>query len=282
MYKKRVNYIKLLSLVVLLSLSNVFGSNAFARRYVIPSDKNVLVKIKSSSHKYLNPSSVKMLVWNLYKGDKDDWKKEYLKLTKGKDLLVLQEVYLDFQMSSVFYNDPFNYIFATSFLDTKNRNSPTGVAIGSTVTPSSYQWKRTRYREPVIKTPKMLVFGEYPLKGKKDKLMVVSIHGINFVAAYKLEHMLGQIVEVAKKHKGPLVVAGDFNSWSKKKVKLVEKMGRDLGLTSAKFDSDDRMKTFGNIIDYTYYRGGKVKNSRVYGESDGSDHKAMELEFDFR
>ena len=54
-------------------------------------------------------------------------------------------------------------------------------------------------------------------------------------------------------------------------------MAKHLGLTEVTFANDQRMRTFGKILDHVLIKKLSVKSSRVYGEIDGSDHKALEV-----
>jgi len=283
----RLGFVMKKTIHLALALSFLIGLNvqpAEAKRFVIPSDDKVLIEINGSQKmNALNPDSINLFVWNMYKGDKPHWKRDFLNLSRGKDVLMLQEVYLDYQMASVMYSDDtFTYNMATSFIDTKNRNSPTGVATASPVAPQHAYWVRSIDREPIIKTPKMLMITEYPIAGSGDTLLTVNIHAINFVSAKKLRNMLNQIEDAVRDHTGPVVVAGDFNTWSKKKTQYLKDMARHLGLSEVIFKNDQRMKTFGKVLDYVLIKKLQVINSKVYGEIDGSDHKAMEVHLKVR
>lgn len=270
--------LKVLS-IGLLALNLTYSMEVEAKRYEIPADEDVLIEINGAQKRNaLNPEHINVFVWNMYKGDKPNWKKDFLTLSRNRDILMLQELYLDYQMSSVlFEDDTYTYHMATSFIDTWKRNSPTGVATASPVAPHHSYWVRSIDREPIIKTPKMLMIAEYPIAGRSDTLLTVNIHAINFVSAKKLRNMLDQIEEAVRDHNGPVVVAGDFNTWSKKKTAYLKQMSKNLGLTDVKFPDDQRMRTFGKILDYVLIKDLDVLHSKVYGNIDGSDHKAMEV-----
>lgn len=268
-----------LFLLATITVVSLTSQSAEAKRFEIPSDDEVLIEINGSQKRNaLNPENINLFVWNMYKGDKPNWKRDFLALSRNRDVLMLQEVYLDYQMSSVlFEDDSYTYHLATSFIDTWNRNSPTGVATASPVAPQHSYWVRSIDREPIIKTPKMLMIAEYPIAGSGETLLTVNIHAINFVSAKKLRNMLDQIEDAVRDHTGPVVVAGDFNTWSKKKTKYLKDMAKHLGLSEVQFPHDQRMKTFGKVLDYILIKRLDVKHSRVYGEIEGSDHKAMEV-----
>jgi hypothetical protein len=84
-------------------------------RYVIPSDSDVLVNYNIiESQEPLYPLNIKVLVWNMYKGAKLSWLENFQHLSLGKDLLLLQEVYLNNKMVDAFNETKeFHYKTAT-------------------------------------------------------------------------------------------------------------------------------------------------------------------------
>ncbi|MBT3583515.1 MAG: endonuclease/exonuclease/phosphatase family protein [Halobacteriovoraceae bacterium] len=253
-----------------------FSTNAFAKRYINAKNSEVNLRIGDYKQDALK-TDLKVFVWNMYKGDKPDWKKEYKRLTKGMDILVLQELYIDQKMSEVFQEDEnFAYDMATSFFDSKKGWIPSGVAIASDVQPLRSFWQRSHYREPFIRTPKMVLFNEFAVEGSDQNLLVVTIHAINFVSSRKLRHQLRQVGNVVREHRGPVLFGGDFNTWSKKKERYMRKEMARAGLSEVALPGG-RMRTFRHYLDYVFVKGLNVNYTKVHGGSDGSDHKAIEL-----
>ena len=104
---------------------------------------------------------------------------------------------------------------AASF--TNRQGSATGVTTASKVSANSVDnppdFVRSQPREPFSRTPKMALISQYPIAGSADQLMVVNVHSINFVVTSKFETQLQQIEEAISSHRGPLLLAGDFNTW---------------------------------------------------------------------
>jgi len=252
---------------------NIVPANA----YDLPADDEVLDVRGAGVKDSLDPESIKILVWNMFKGQMNSWKDDYLRLVRQKDLLILQEVFLDTNMDDTFEEQSdFQKIIAISFFYQRDGYPyPTGVATFSTADSIETFFQRSDVREPIIKTPKMALFTKYELEGRSEKLLVVNIHAINFVSSSKLEDQLSNIEKVIEAYEGPVIFAGDFNTWSKKKVAYLKGMIARLGMSEVSFEMDDRKRTFGNIIDYIFIRGMSVIESQVFGSVVGSDHKAM-------
>jgi endonuclease/exonuclease/phosphatase (EEP) superfamily protein YafD len=275
------DFMRKITCLFLSSLSTFLCLNCSAK-YVIPEDDKVIQKFGNydTTLKNLDPQSIKVLVWNMYKGQNPSWREDFLSLSQNKDVLLLQEIYTTDLMLDTFAESDFGFEMATSFLNSKEGYLATGVGNASKVKPLSIFYQRSPDLEPFIKTPKMVSFTEFALEGEKEKVIFISIHAINFVSARKLERQLMQVEQFLRTWKGPVVFAGDFNTWSKKKIGVMRGMARRLGLSEVQFDpnEDDRMETFGNKLDYIFTKGLRHLNSKVHGSILGSDHKALEVE----
>lgn len=258
------------------------------KRYTVPPLDQVMLHMGQKTIKSLDqavdqeldPTEINIFVWNMYKGAIPTWKKDFVRLTKFFDVLLLQEMWMDGAMNEAITKDEtFSYHMATSFLDTKRSNTASGVAIASFVEPVKTFFQRSKYREPFIRTPKMALFADFALKGMTKKLRVATIHAINFVSKKKHRHQLRKMFEGLKDHTGPIVLGGDFNTWSKKKLRAMRSMARNAGLTEVKFKKwgSKRMHMFGNILDHIWVRGVNVIDTHVFYKIKSSDHKAMSV-----
>ncbi len=248
----------------------------------IPKHKDIMTSIGEPNRADLNPENIRIVVWNMYKGQNETWKKNYKFLAENRDILMLQEMYLDEKMKTTFEEDTdHEYRMATSFIYRKG-NIRTGVATASTIAPSRVFYQQSKVREPGINTPKMALFTFYPIAGSEKDLLTINIHAINFVSTTGLARQIKDIEEVMREYDGPVVFAGDFNTWSPGKFRFVRMMAVRNNLKEVKFSKDDRMVKFGYPLDYVFYRGLELKKERVWGELNGADHKAMEVIFSIK
>ena len=244
----------------------------------VPAKKDIMMMMGSYSDSSLDPEKISILVWNMYKGANETWKRDYQNLIKGKDLIIAQEMYLDEQMRETFNeHDLFGYHTATSFMYIPSQTR-TGVTTASYAVPTSFIHQRSRAIEPVIKTPKMTLITKYELDGMDEELMVVNIHSVNFVTVAAMKSQLVDAADEIEKHKGPVIFAGDFNTWSWGKVVTMKRILEDrLGMKEVTYKIDNRKKVFGEIIDYIYIKGLDVIESESFSEEQipGSDHPPM-------
>ncbi len=268
------------ALVTIVLLSLAYGKIAKADRYTIPKDDNVVLKLNTGKELgSLAPEKIKFLVWNMYKGAKDSWSKDYKEIAKNADILMLQEILTNPRMVNTIKEDrQRSYHLTTSFFDKGEDGARTGVATASKYKPVSVNWQRSKYREPFVATPKMTGFTTFDLRGTDKNLLTVNIHAINFVSTEKLMHMILEALKAIDLHKGPVVFAGDFNTWSKAKLNMVRGLMKNHSMKEVSFDNDGRMTTFGNTLDHVFVRDLKVTASKVHNSIEGSDHKAMSIE----
>lgn len=271
-------YTILITIIILMVLTTV----VYAKRFVLPDDADVVTQINMPTRSRLNPASINILVWNMYKGARSDWARDYKALSGNKDILFLQEVLLDKKMRKIFNEDAVNsYLVATSFRDSWQENIATGVATASDIRPVDSYYLRSHYREPLIDTPKMGMFVEYQLAGSNKTLLTANIHAINFVSTEKHKNMLDEIEMALADHNGPMILAGDFNTWSDRKTHSLFEMAQRLGLAEVTFKDDTRTQFMGNALDWIFVRDLKVKGTHVHRDVISSDHRALVAELSF-
>jgi endonuclease/exonuclease/phosphatase (EEP) superfamily protein YafD len=278
---KKSHRILTLSFITLAALFALGDANA--KRFTIPKDSDVLYRLNSTrKEQAIAPEKIKILVWNMYKGAKESWAPDFLKITKDVDILMLQEILTSPKMLKVIKEDSErSYFLATSFFDKRSGNARSGVATASKFAPTKVGWQRSKYREPLVRTPKMTGITRFDLRGTSKDLLTVNIHAINFVSTRKLEHMIHQGLKAIASHSGPAIFAGDFNTWSKKKLRMMRRLMKKYSMKEVSFANDGRMKTFGNTLDHVFVRDLKITKSKVYNDIEGSDHKAMYIEAAF-
>ncbi|MEX0799341.1 MAG: endonuclease/exonuclease/phosphatase family protein [Bacteriovoracaceae bacterium] len=275
-------------LLLPISVFLVFSLNARADNQkadnsgvIIPSDEEVVRELGKAGQAFLNPNSIKVLVWNIFKGDKEGWEPSFDRLKDDRDVLVLQEMLLDPQMETKLEADPFfQFISAISFIYDKDDFPATGVSTASVAKSNKTLWLRSPDREPLIKTPKMSLITVYNLYNSLEKLLVANVHGINFVRARVLARQLDQVFEKISQHKGPVILAGDFNTWTKRKMRTLKERAAKHLLKEVTYPNGDKRKSFmGNPLDHVFVRGLKTLSSQIVETKEASDHNAIQAEF---
>jgi endonuclease/exonuclease/phosphatase (EEP) superfamily protein YafD len=250
-----------------------------AKKYTIPSIEKSHIVMGSAEKTHLNPKSIKVLVWNLLKAERKSWNYDFTRMSKDKDILLLQEGYLNDITEYTFGElNNFRFDFGVSFLYNKDNDTPTGTVVGSSVVPLETGILRTKDFEPFIKTPKTMTWGKYPIAGSDKSLLVISIHGMNFTKQYAFNNQVRQALAVIDKHSGPAIFAGDFNTRTKKRLRFLKTKMKMRRFKEIGYVDDKRMSVFGNVLDHTFTRGLLIRDSKVLVNIKSSDHKAMELD----
>lgn len=215
-----------------------------------------------------------ILTWNVLRGGRAGWKKDFEHLSAYKDILTVQEARLTDDLRKLLDRGRYHWSISTAF--TYN-GAATGVLTASRFEPSFACTFRTK--EPLINIPKTVQITLYPLSDSDESLMVVNIHSINFTLG--TESFLRQLQDVEKivlQHAGPVIFSGDVNTWSRKRMKILEDLAVRLGLKAVPFENRYRTRIFGNNIDHIFYRGLTVLDAKVI-KVNSSDHNPMLVSF---
>lgn len=277
-----IKYTFLLPLLLSLSAPAFSDDKGIFSRYFKPiPEREALRSMGIPFSRELKTTSLRAVVWNIKKAEMTNWKKEFVRFSKGQDLFLLQEAY----GSSVFTETlssfgTFKWNFGVSFVVPKDNDAPSGTMIGASVEPSVTLVRHSPDVEPVVSTPKSMTLARYPLQDRSDELLVISVHAINFQTTQAFKRQIDQIVKYVREHTGPLILAGDFNTWNESRMTYLLSLAKKSGLTEVNYKNGDQRVKFGNyILDHTFTRGVNVKNSYVQ-KTDGSDHHPLFIEFD--
>ena len=64
-------------------------------------------------------------------------------------------------------------------------------------------------------------------------------------------------------HSGPVIMAGDFNAWSRPRMNALYRFAREMSLREVRFSDDQRRRAFGRPLDFVFYRGLSVHDASV-------------------
>lgn len=198
----------------------------------------------------LNSQGFGVLSWNSYKGNRVGWLEDFERLSRQSDLVALQEGYLTDDLQDLLNTKQYSWDIAGAFI---YYDKYTGVLTASKIKPDFLCSFRTL--EPLSGIPKTVLITRYPLSDSDESLLLTNIHMINFsldIAAYRSQ--LEQIAEVLLQHRGPLIISGDFNSWSAEREKNVADFVKKLGVKAVTFDPDNRVTYMGLKVDHIFYR----------------------------
>lgn len=235
------------------------------------------LKIMGCASKLVLGPNIKVLLWNVFKCKKKGWQEDFITLICDKDLILLQEAILNSPFD-IHFNQSLQHqwMMARSFRHVKTKIE-TGVKTGSTVAAKKHYFSASKHSEPITKTKKMLLATVYPLHTPKQSLLVVNSHIINFVSFKKFRAHLEQVFQTLKHHDGPILLAGDFNTWNGKRLKYFNALAMSFSLEEVEMKRQPRLNHLFQHLDHVYFRGLDVVNAHVHTDIHSSDHYPISL-----
>ena len=223
----------------------------------------------------LDPNAIRLASWNVHKEADPGWVPDLGKLAGQADVLLIQETGVSPEFRAVVEEAGFSWLLASAFEYLGNEY---GVLTATRVRPA--QGCMLRAFEPLLGIPKAMLITQYRLAGRTDTLAVANLHAINFTldtAAYRAQ--LEAVADVLADHQGPIVVAGDFNTWSNEREAVVRALATRLSLVPAVFEADVRTRFVGDhIFDRVYARGVEFVNATAWSVA-SSDHNPLLISF---
>ena len=136
-----------------------------------------------------------------------------------------------------------------------------------------------RISEPLIRIPKTALISRYQIAGSDKYLLVANIHAINFsIGMESYAQQIKILTDNLAHHDGPIIVAGDFNTWSDARMQSVNDMVSALFLNGLAYTNHNRTSIMGNAIDHVFYRGLIPTNYEVK-QVTSSDHNPITATF---
>lgn len=219
----------------------------------------------------LDPHGFRLITWNIHKQGDKGWQADLGRFAGDADILLLQELVLDPEIRRIIEGAGLQWAMASSFL---NRDIDIGVLTGARVSPVATCTQRIV--EPLLRIPKSSVITWYAIKDSDRTLAVANMHAINFslsLGAYR--EQLDGMREALADHEGPIIFAGDLNTWTEGRYDAVKAVAKSLGLEEITFAKDRRKLFFGKQLDHIFVRGLAMVDSSAM-EVTSSDHNPVE------
>jgi len=214
-------------------------------------------------------SPFSLLNWNVEKAQHPDLITAFAEFARGSDLIFLQEA-VPLKKNQTVVEQSLYEAFARGYVQNQ---IATGVLTLARV-PHLVHCNITA-TEPWLRTPKATSVTLYPLHDSRHTLLAINLHGVNF--SFGMEGYSAQLEAIAalmRPHPGPIILGGDFNTWSERRLRAVEQLAAELQLTPVPFSPDHRTTTFGNPLDHLYVRGLTWRSTEARPVST-SDHNPL-------
>lgn len=222
----------------------------------------------------LDPTGFSISSWNIYKQQLSGWTDDARELSLQSDILLLQEAslrpefqgWLEEQMLEWDMSPAFSYRGVTSGVMTLGR-LPAGKNCAHLQT------------EPWLRIPKAVLASYYPVEGSDNRLLVVNMHAVNFtLGTADLKQQLYLVSDYLQAHGGPVILAGDFNTWSDARQRVLDDFTRHHGLDHVTFEGQQPAQHFGSTVDHIFFRGLIPLQGDVH-VVESSDHYPLQVRF---
>ena len=220
-------------------------------------------------------SSFRICVWNVHKCLSKKLHSDIENIFHDFDIVLMQEAIMSDTWTNIWKNiTDFNWDFFRSFSMSKNRE--TGVLIGSKYHQKIMAILPSVDREPLLRTPKATGMSLINIAWRSEKLLIVNTHAMNFNFGKPFLRQIESIAEAIKDHVWPMIWAGDFNTWSRKRTRLLGEIAHTLGLEWLMPENDRRFLK----LDHILYRGITPRYAEVRHDIKTSDHFPLFAEFE--
>ena len=226
----------------------------------------------------LDEAGFTLVSWNIFKENKNGWRQDLLALSNESDLILLQEAHLTQALSQFLETTGQNWEMISAF---RYQGIHTGVMTMGHIPPQASCAQRTN--EPIVRLPKSSLISYFPIRNTQQTLLVANIHAINFTPGIeRFTEQLMEIKTVLAEHKGPIVFAGDFNTWSNQRQTVLNRIigTGELNLNKVEFINSFPILFWGHRLDHVFFRGLRVVKAEAISVK-SSDHYPLKVLFEF-
>jgi len=218
----------------------------------------------------LDSRSIRLSTWNIHKEGDAGWHDDLRALARNSDILLLQETTVQPAVQEILQSTDLGWVMASSF---SYEDHDFGVLTAARV--EALASCTQRVVEPLLRLPKSAVISWFAAAGKPETLAVVNVHAINFslsTDAYRAQ--MSALADALAWHAGPIILAGDLNTWSAARMKVVDDVAIRLRLTEVALAKDERTLFLGRQVDHILTRGLRVLAARAVAVT-SSDHNPV-------
>ncbi len=237
-------------------------------------------------------SSIRLLNWNIHKeGGRRPWREEFARIVEEKapNLVTFQEARIEPEFQRIFKKTaPMGWVCSpNTFMDLHDAYA--GVLTASPFSPTAARPVLSKGIEPITNTTKAALFTTYTLRPSRKSLLLVNVHALNFqigLASFKAQ--MDEIFGIVAEHRGPVILAGDFNTWRPKRMAYVDLLATEAGLARVDFSPETHAIVSRSDIplDHVYYSEKDLAVTEgspdVIEETMTSDHKPLFVEFELK
>ena len=223
------------------------------------------------------PKVLRVGVWNLWKGAGGAaFANEFSHITETVDLLLAQEALLSHELIKLFAIAGFEVTHASTYRRLDGCRD--GVMTLSRTPAISAERIISATPEPLFRTTKAALITHHPIGRGNATLAVVNIHSTLIRRPKTAVEEMRRVMERLELHDGPVLFAGDFNTFNQRYLREMAGALALLGILHQPIPNDPRTR-FARL-DQIFTRGILTRNMRVDHHIKHSDHFPILAEFE--
>lgn len=223
-------------------------------------------------------ASFDVLVWNINKQTPLKVLASLQTLSKLPDFALYQEAcLLDNNLEPFSLWDCHGWVMAKNIYVQKKKTF-SGVSTGSIFERKGETIWHSQNKEAFVKTPKAAIASLHSIENETTQMLVLNVHLLNFVNQDLFFLELLQMDSQIQNHKGPIVLAGDFNTWSIKRKNLLTNWARQHNLTEVDFKKTNRHRISKTQLSFVFTKHLQTIRASVLDQYRISDHFPLWLE----
>jgi endonuclease/exonuclease/phosphatase (EEP) superfamily protein YafD len=256
--------------IILLTLLSL---HAYASQSVLCNQvTNNQLSFSSANLVRRDSAELSLITWNAHKLADKNYLPDLVKLSADADLIFVQEAMHSADLQKDFSTQlDMSFSFHKSFCT--KENEATGVMTGSRYELKSNLTIVSPDTEPFTFTPKVSGYStvEIPEIGT---VHLINTHGLNFNIGNKFARQINHLAQFMSKLQGPVIWAGDFNTWSPDRKEHLFETAKILGMTHLKPSNDSRKLL---KLDHIFVRGLEAVSTTLLDNYKSSDHAPIKV-----
>jgi endonuclease/exonuclease/phosphatase (EEP) superfamily protein YafD len=213
---------------------------------------------------------IRIAAWNICKGSGGIlFEHDFRIISYQSDIVLLQEVLISKKSLSTFCQPGFSIIHAASYQRADQLRD--GVATVTRIAPSKDPLRvQSLSHEPLFKTPKVALITEFTGGTPAQKILIINLHATLIRSAKQARKEINHLLEHCSDHQGPILLCGDFNTFTRKLFDNLLKSMNNFGLEHITITDDVRKKS--GKLDHAFSRGLLIERAEVMWTIRSSDH----------
>lgn len=221
-------------------------------------------------------STLRLVCWNIHKAQRPRLPADLALLCADADIVLLQEAVLHGGRADALHlNGGMEWVMAETVTHFR-RATTSGVKTGCRATALDVHAYRSPDAEPILGTPKAILLTRYA--SVNGLITVVNVHAINFVTIGKFSRQLEQLRGIVAGERGPLIVGGDFNTWSPARRRQLLAVMAEFSLVHVTAHRQGRWQHFGQQLDHIFLRGVTAFDAPPLPRIVSSDHAPLRVD----